>query len=71
MCFFRYDIVQLLEQIYDIHTGAPRDLCDFLNYLIAAGRTVAALLVAEKEFNINTPTDLEEATAFAHQSGLS
>lgn len=67
MCFFRHSTLQMLGQIYDTHTGAPCDLCDFLNYLIAAGRTVTALLVAEKEININTPADLEEAVAFGHK----
>ena len=71
LCFFGYDILQMLSRVYDLKTGTPRDLCDFVNYLIAEGKTVTALCVAEKEFNINTPADLEEAAAFVRQHSAS
>lgn len=70
MCFFSYEMLQRLSQVYDIGTGRPYDLCDFVNLLIAEGKTVSALCVADKEFNINTPEDLEDATAFVRRNRL-
>ena len=70
MCFFSFETLQLLSQVYDINTDTPHDLCDFMNFLIAEGKTITALCVAEKEFNINTPADLEEAVTFVRNNGM-
>ena len=69
LCFFRYETLELLRRVYDCNTGMPRDLCDFMNYLIAQGKNVTALCVAEREFNVNTPADLEEAEVFLSRYG--
>ena len=70
LCFFRFDILQLLMQMYDPKLNTPCDQCDFVNALLAEGRNGTALCVAEREFNINTPADLDEAAAFLLQSSL-
>ncbi len=41
-----------------------KDLCDSFNYLTETGYRGLALNIAEREFNINTIEDLEEAESF-------
>lgn len=50
--------------IKEAYTSAPekvRDLCDCFNYLTSTGYKGLMLFIAEKEFNINTVSDLTEA----------
>lgn len=53
--------------IKEAYTSAPekvRDLCDCFNYLTNTGYKGLMLFIAEKEFNINTVSDLTEAEKF-------
>ena len=43
---------------------SKRDLCDYINFLVAEGYGGLSLQVAKKEFNINTFADLKEAQRF-------
>lgn len=63
-CIFRNNAVQMLKDMYNESTNIPNDLCDYMNSLISNGKKGVALFVAEKEFNINTADDLEEAVDF-------
>lgn len=64
LCIFRSNCVQLLKKMYNENTNTPEDLCCYMNNLIAQGKKGIAFVAAEKEFNINTSADLEEAQAF-------
>ena len=64
LCIFRNDCVQLLKKMYNENTNTPGDLCCYMNNLIAQGKKGVAFVAAEKEFNINTSADLEEAQSF-------
>ena len=68
-CVFKKDALQFLKCVYDEATNTPDNLCDYINLLISNNRKVLAVLVAEKEYNINTIADLEEAKVYlcSHQ----
>ena len=63
-CIFSAESVRALKLMYNESSNIPNDLCDYMNSLIAQGKKGTALVVAEKEFNINTLADVQEATAF-------
>lgn len=67
-CIFRNSAVKLLKSMYNESTNIPNDLCDYMNSLIAAGKSGSALFVADKEFNINTYRDLEEVLNFLNKN---
>ena len=58
-CLFTNQTLQLLKQMPQVS-----DLCDFMNALLDNGQTGTIFQVAEREFNINTLSDLEEAKLF-------
>ncbi len=63
-CIFKYNSLQILKDIYDENANTPNDLCDFFNYLISDNKQGLAFCLAEKEFNINTASDVIEAEGF-------
>ncbi len=67
-CIFKYNSVQILKSIYSEDDNTPNDLCDFLNYLISNNKKGLAFCLAEREFNINTASDITEAEAFLHKA---
>ena len=66
-CIFTSDALQWLKNTYDEDKNSPNDLCDYMNQLIENGKKGTVLVVAQKEFNINTASDLEEAKTFLEQ----
>lgn len=66
-CVFKDSALDLLNNIYDEDKNTPNDLCDYMNKLIESGNKGKILVVAEKEFNINTAADLEEAKNFLEE----
>ncbi len=60
-CIFRHNAVQILKSIYNEAENTPNELCDFLNFLISENKKGMAFCLAEREFNINTASDLSEA----------
>lgn len=67
-CLFRSGALELLKEAYNERKNPPFDLCDFMNALIANNKVGAVFQVAEKEFNINTLSDLEEAKLFLERN---
>lgn len=67
-CIFKQNALQLLKNTYDENANTPNDLCDYLNCLIAENKKGLAFCLAEKEFNVNTLSDLEEVKAFLQLS---
>lgn len=63
-CIFNAETIAILKSIYSEKDNMPRELCDFINYLVASEKKGAAFCIAEKELNINTRADLEEAQTF-------
>lgn len=63
-CIFKSEALQYLKNRYNESDNIPKDLCDYMNFLVAEGRRGLAFCVAEKEFNINTVSDLAEAREF-------
>lgn len=63
-CVFKSEALQYLRNKYNETDNAPNDLCDYMNSLVAEGKKGLAFCLAEKEFNINTVSDLEEAREF-------
>ncbi len=63
-CIFRKSVLCLLKEIYNEQTNTPKDLCDFINLLVAQKNYGVAFIVSEREFNINTVTDLTQVTDF-------
>ncbi len=61
-CIFRQNVLKLLGDVYNEADNTPNNLCDFSDLLVEKGKKGLAFFVAEKEFNINTATDLEQAT---------
>lgn len=55
---------KIIKETYEATPEKLYDLCDSFNYLIALGYNGLVFHVAEKEFNINTVSDLTEAEAF-------
>ncbi|MBQ7645670.1 MAG: NTP transferase domain-containing protein [Clostridia bacterium] len=60
-CFFRKIAVDYLTNIYNEQANTPNNLCDYINCLLSGGLNGTAVCVADKEFNINTLSDLIEA----------
>ena len=52
---------KLIKETYETNPDKLYDLCDSFNYLVESGLSGTTFLVAEKEFNINTLSDLTEA----------
>ena len=52
---------KIIKETYEYNPDKVHDLCDCFNYLVASGYRGLALSVAEREFNINTVSDLTEA----------
>lgn len=63
-CVFNSETLQILEDIYSETDNSPKDLCDFINYLLDNSKKGTTFCVAEREFNINTLSDLKEAEYF-------
>lgn len=55
---------KIIKETYETNPQKVHDLCDCFNYLVANGYRGLALSVAEREFNINTASDLKEAESF-------
>lgn len=60
-CIFNSEALQILNSA---EGDKLRDLCDYINYLVQKNKKGLALLIAEREFNINTFSDLCEAQQF-------
>ncbi len=60
-CIFNVSSLDYLKDIYDENKNTPYDLCDYLNLLVQAEKKGLCLCVAEREFNINTYSELVEA----------
>ena len=60
-CFFSYECMRLLFDVYDGNANFPKELCDFINMLSDKGKFGRAVRFADEEININTPGDLEYA----------
>lgn len=60
-CFFSRSAVKALFDNYNEAGNRPADLCGFIHLLIVSGFEGRILNVAEREFNINTPSDLAYA----------
>lgn len=63
-CIFNCEALSSLENSSDNEN--LYDLCDYINYLTACNKKGMVLHIAEKEFNINTFTDLFEAQDFLY-----
>lgn len=63
-CVFKSEALQYLKNKYNETDNVPNDLCDYMNFLVAEGKRGLTFCLAEKEFNINTISDLEEAREF-------
>lgn len=61
---FSGKVQKLIKETYKSEPNKLYDLCDSSNYLTASGYIGSALFVAEREFNINTASDLNEAERF-------
>lgn len=55
---------KIIKETYLSNPDKVKELCDSFSYLIANGYRGLALMVAEREFNINTLSDLTEAESF-------
>lgn len=55
---------KIIKETYETNPQKVHDLCDCFNYLVANGYRGLTLSVAEREFNINTASDLKEAESF-------
>ena len=62
-CVFDASCVQSLLDAYARSGEWPQELCDWMNALIAEGKTGGAFPVAAEEINVNTPAELERARA--------
>lgn len=63
-CIFKSEALQYLKNKYNETDNTPSDLCDYMNCLVREGRKGLAFCLAEREFNINTVSDLAEAREF-------
>ena len=63
-CVFGNNSLRILKKTYNEKENKPYDLCDFMNILTSCGKKGITFCVAQKEFNINTLTDLEAAIRF-------
>ena len=55
---------KIIKETYETNPQKVHDLCDCFNYLVANGYRGLTLSVAEREFSINTASDLKEAESF-------
>ena len=55
---------KIIKKTYESESDKICDLCDSFNYLVALGYQGLVFFVAEREFNINTVSDLTEAETF-------
>ncbi len=55
---------KIIKETYLSTPDKVKELCDSFSYLMANGYRGLALMVAEREFNINTLSDLTEAESF-------
>ena len=62
-CIFSSQAVQVLSENYPGNRNI-NDLCDYMNFLISERKKGLVLHVAEKEFNINTFSDLYEVQIY-------
>lgn len=62
-CIFSSRAVQMLSEKYAESLNI-NDLCDYMNFLISESQKGFALHIAEKEFNINTFSDLYEVQTY-------
>ena len=62
-CVFSSQAVQALSENYAVSRNI-NDLCDYMNFLISENKKGLALHIAEKEFNINTFSDLYEVQTY-------
>ena len=63
-CLFKYDTINYLKNVYSPEDNYPFDLTDYLNELLDNGFCADIKEVAEKEFNVNTVDDLENAEKY-------
>lgn len=63
-CIFNAETQKLIRETYKTNPHKIKDICECFNYLTELGYGGYTLLVAEKEFNINTASDLTEAEKF-------
>lgn len=63
-CFFDSQCVLFLKSKYDEKTNTLNNLCDYMDLLIKENKKGLALHIADKEFNINTLSDLVEASNY-------
>lgn len=61
---FNSKTIKVIKETYKTEPQKIYDLCDSFNYLTEVGFVGSTFFVAEKEFNINTLSDLTEAEAF-------
>lgn len=64
LCIFNKHCIQLLRNTYNEEKNEPCDLCDYMNLLISSGKKGRCICVADKEFNINEHSDLQEAAQY-------
>lgn len=62
-CVFSSQALQSLSENYS-ESSNINDLCDYMNFLISKNKKGLVLHVAEKEFNINTFSDLYEVKTY-------
>ena len=55
---------KIIKEAYESTPEKLCDLCDCFNYLTELGYRGSTIFVAEKEFNVNTVSDLKEAESF-------
>jgi dTDP-glucose pyrophosphorylase len=63
-CIFNAETQKLIRETYKTNPHKIKDICECFNYLTELGYGGYTLFVAEKEFNINTASDLTEAEKF-------
>ncbi len=64
LCIFRSNTVEELKKQYNEETNSPDNLCDYMNLLIENSYKGLCVPIAEKEFNINTSENLQEAIGY-------
>lgn len=62
-CIFSAECIDFLRGEYDEKSNTPRDLCDYINLLLKAGRRGRIALISAKEYNVNTAEDAAVANA--------
>lgn len=59
-CIFGKNALDTLRKTYDESTDTPKDLCDYMRIMIAKNLLGSILFIADREFNINTASDLDD-----------